>query len=125
MGRSTLIALGLLYAGVEASAQTPRELVARGVTAMGGEAALRGLSTLTLDFNTATFGIGQEETPASPARATLASGRIVTDLAGNRRVLTQEVRPVAGNPQRQRRVTAGGIGLLETDGRITPDGAPA
>ncbi len=104
-------------------AQGPRDRVARAAAAMGGERALRDLQTTTMDFNTATFGIGQEETPESPARATFASGRIVTDWRGGRRALQQEVRPVAGAMQRQRRITARGIGMLETDGRQTADGA--
>ncbi|MBI4419825.1 MAG: MBL fold metallo-hydrolase [Gemmatimonadetes bacterium] len=106
-------------------AQAARDVVARGVRAMGGEAGLRGLAVVTADFNAATFAIGQEETPASPARAAFATGRVITDWQGNRRVLTQELRPVAGGIQRQRRVTAGGIGLLETDGRPVPDAPTA
>jgi len=78
---------------------------------------------VTLDFNAATFAIGQEETPHSPARASFQNGRMITDWTGNRRVLTQELRPVTGGVQRQRRVTAGGIGMLETDGRPAPDAA--
>lgn len=101
----------------------PRFLLDRAVRAIGGEAALRAATLVSQDFNQATFAIGQEETPQSPARATFTTGRIVTDWAGNRRVLTQEVRPLAGGVQRQRRITAGGIGMLETDGRPAPDAA--
>ncbi len=121
-----VVAFGLLFATfvLPAAAQAPRELVARAIAAMGGEPALTAASVITADFNTATFALGQEETPASPARATFASGQTVTDLRAMRRVLTQEVRPLTGGVQRQRRVTAGGIGLLETDGRQAAD-APA
>ena len=118
-------ALAISFATAPAGGQTPRDIVARGVAAMGGEAALRGAAVVTLDFNTATFGLGQEETPHSPARATFQTGRVITDWAGNRRSLTQEVRPLTGGVQRQRRVTAGGIGMLETDGRPAPDAAGA
>jgi glyoxylase-like metal-dependent hydrolase (beta-lactamase superfamily II) len=115
------LTVAVMLGSQPAAAQTPREIVARAVTAMGGETALRGAGAVQLDFHSATFAIGQEETPESPARATVAYGRIVTDWRGSRRVVTQEVRPVAAAPQRQRRITAGGIGMLETDGRQQPD----
>jgi len=106
------------------SSSSPRAVVARAVQAMGGEQALRGLATTTVDFHTVTFGLGQEETPESPARATVAYGRTVTDWSGGRRAVSQEVRPVAGAATRQRFVAAAGIGLTETDGRQAA-GAPA
>ncbi|MBI2536873.1 MAG: MBL fold metallo-hydrolase [Gemmatimonadetes bacterium] len=106
-------------------AQAPRELVTGAVNAMGGEPAVRAVGAITLSFHTATFALGQEETPASPARATVAYGRIVTDLRGNRQLFEQEVRQLTGQVTRQRRITAGGIGLLETDGRQTPAAAGA
>jgi glyoxylase-like metal-dependent hydrolase (beta-lactamase superfamily II) len=112
--------IGVL-AGELVEAQTPRDIVARAVAATGGEAALRAAPVVQLDFHTVTFAIGQEETPESPARATVAYGRIVTDWRGPRRLVTQELRPVAGNPQRQRRITAAGIGLFEVDGQQQPD----
>ena len=31
------------------------------------------------EFNAAIFGIGQEKTPGSPARATLSYGRLITN----------------------------------------------
>ncbi len=72
----------------------PRALIERAVQSMGGEQALRGITTTTTEFNNVTFALGQEETPESPARATLASGRIVVDWKADRRVQVQEVRPV-------------------------------
>lgn len=102
-------------------APAPRAIVARAVTAMGGEPALRGLQGLTIDFYTATFALGQEETPASPARANISSGQQSTDYAGNRQAGTIDLRNVAGVVNRLRRVTAGGIGMLETNGRPAPD----
>lgn len=101
-------------------AQSPRELVARAVNAMGGEQALRVGPAVTLSFHTATLGLGQEETPASPARATVAYGRIVADLRGNRQLFEQDVRQLNGTITRQRRITARGIGMLDTDGRPAP-----
>ena len=104
-----------------ASAQTPPALVQRAATAMGGEAALRALASTNYEFNASAFGIGQEETPASPARATLSYGRIVTDYRGSRRATTQESRAVTGVITRQRRIIAGSIGMTETNGTPNPD----
>jgi glyoxylase-like metal-dependent hydrolase (beta-lactamase superfamily II) len=95
--------------------------VARAVAAMGGEAALRGVRSVSVDFYTATFALGQEETPESPARANFAVGQNLTDYAGNRQLGVVELRNVAGAVNRLRRVTAGGIGMLETNGRQAPD----
>ncbi|HEX9582654.1 MAG TPA: MBL fold metallo-hydrolase, partial [Gemmatimonadales bacterium] len=124
-GDSTITALCIGTMGIlgasPATAQSPREVVARAVAAMGGEQALRGVTASTMDFYTMTFGVGQEETPESPARATVAHGNLTTDWRGPRRVLSQEVRQLNGTVTRQRRVTAGGIGLVETDGRQAPD----
>jgi glyoxylase-like metal-dependent hydrolase (beta-lactamase superfamily II) len=99
----------------------PQAIVTRAVNAMGGEAALRDLRTLTVEFYTATFGIGQEETPSGPARASFAIGRTQTDYAGGRQTGTIELRGPGGMVNQLRRVTAGQIGLLETNGRQAPD----
>jgi len=104
-----------------AHAQTPTALVQRAAVAMGGESALRALASTNYEFNAAAFGIGQEETPASPARATLSYGRIVTDYRGVRRATNQESRAVSGVITRQRRILADGIGMTETNGTPTPD----
>jgi glyoxylase-like metal-dependent hydrolase (beta-lactamase superfamily II) len=103
-------------------APTPRDLVSRAVTAMGGETALRGVRGSSLDFYQVTFGLGQEETPASPPRATVTIGKQLTDYAGNRAVITAESRNPAGTVTKFRRVIAGGIGMLETNGMPAPDG---
>ena len=87
---------------------------------MGGAAALRALSNVTIEFNSATFGIGQEETPQSPARATFAFGRIVNDYRGGRRLTTQESRPVTGPVQRQRTIITPTGGLVDNNGALTP-----
>ncbi|MEK6768086.1 MAG: MBL fold metallo-hydrolase [Gemmatimonadota bacterium] len=106
--------LGLVVAGPAVlHAQAQHDLVARAVQVMGGEAALRGLRSVSAEYHVATFGLGQSETPESPPRAGVAFGRVVTDLQANRRTRSQELRPVAGAPSRNRRVTAGGIGMLE------------
>src|SRR5436309_15791817 len=94
--------LGFLLLGAPtASAQTPRDVIARAVRAMGGEAVVRGLSIATLYFNAATFALGQEETPAAPARATLGYGLVTTDWQRNRRPRRQDARPLTGRAQPQ------------------------
>ena len=113
------------FLAVPAPAQAPTALVQRAAIAMGGEPALRALASTNYEFNAAAFGIGQEETPASPARATLSFGRIVTDYRGVRRATNQESRAVTGVITRQRRVIAGGIGMTETNGTLAPDAAAA
>lgn len=119
----TGLALSVVVA-VPVSAQTPAALIQRAVSAMGGEPALRALASTNYEFNAALFGIGQEETPASPARATLSYGRIITDYRRGRRTTTQESRAVTGVITRQRRVLAADVGMTETNGAQTPD-APA
>jgi glyoxylase-like metal-dependent hydrolase (beta-lactamase superfamily II) len=112
-------ALALLV--MPAAAQTPRDLVARAVAAMGGEQQLRAVTATATDLYGVTFALGQEETPGSSARANIVSARFTTDYAAGRQLSVTETRNVQGAVLRQRRVTAGGIGLLETDGRQTPD----
>ena len=118
------LALVTAVAAGATSAQSPAATVQRAVAAMGGEPALRGLANTNYEFNSAGFGIGQEETPGSPARATVSYGRIVTDYRGMRRATSQELRAVTGVITRQRRVLADGIGMTETNGTQSPD-APA
>ena len=117
-----LLAVALLAA--PARAQSRSALVQRAAVAMGGESALRALASTNFEFNAAVFGIGQEETPGSPARATLSYGRLITDYRGARRVTNQEARAVTGVITRQRRVLAGGIGMTESNGTQVAD-APA
>jgi hypothetical protein len=112
--------LALLLAAAPATAQTPRDIVARAIAAMGGE-ALRAVRAVTTDFYSVAFALGQEETPESPARASVQVGRITADYAGNRRTGSFEVRTVAGAVNRLRRVTAGGVGMLETNAGFAPD----
>jgi len=114
-------ALVALLAAAPVDAQTPRDIVARALAAMGGEQALRGIRAVTTDYYSMTFALGQEETPESPARASVQVGRITADYGGNRRTGSFEVRTVAGAVNRLRRVTAGGIGMLETNGSFAPD----
>jgi glyoxylase-like metal-dependent hydrolase (beta-lactamase superfamily II) len=96
--------------------------VQRALQAIGGMEALSGRAGLTVQYYTVTFGLGQEETSAGPARATITSGSYVIDWNSARRVLTTETRQVSGNVVRQRRVTAQGIGMLENEqGAQQPD----
>jgi glyoxylase-like metal-dependent hydrolase (beta-lactamase superfamily II) len=124
--RSAAICASIVLVARAAGAQaTPPSLIQRAVAAIGGESALRSLANTTVDFNSTAFGIGQEETPLSPARATLSFGRIVTDYRGTRRATTQELRAVTGAITRQRRIIAGGIGMTESNGVPAADAAPA
>src|SRR5437762_1729849 len=119
---STLaVPLILLSSLAQSPAPAPRELVARAVAAMGGEPAVRGLRGSVIDFYQATFALGQEETPASPARANLTIGRQVTDYAGNRVLFTTESRNPTGAVNTVRRVIASSIGMTETNGVPAPD----
>jgi glyoxylase-like metal-dependent hydrolase (beta-lactamase superfamily II) len=95
-------------------------VVARAIAAMGGEPALRGVRAVSIELYGATFALGQEETPESPARANVSYGRSVADYAGGRFAGPIELRNVAGAVNKLRRVTAGGIGMVETDGRPAP-----
>lgn len=122
LGMRTSKALSLIFlAAASASAQTsnPADLANRAAAAMGGAAALRSAITIS-DFQTAVFGLGQEETWASPARATLSFGKLTVDWAGKRRVLEQESRAVTGAVTRSKQVVAGGIGMNEVGGNQNP-----
>ena len=94
----------------------PATVIQRAVAAAGGEPALRNVASVSIEFNAATFGLGQEETSRSPARATLSYGRFTNDWRGNRRASVQEQRPIAGGVTRLRQIVAGDIGLNETNG---------
>src|SRR5216117_427857 len=115
------VPLILLSTLAQTPAPAPRDLVARALAAMGGVTAVRGLRGSTVAFYQATFALGQEETPASPPRANLTIGQQVTDYAGNRALITTEGRNPTGAVIKFRRVIAGSIGLLETDGVPAPD----
>jgi glyoxylase-like metal-dependent hydrolase (beta-lactamase superfamily II) len=119
--KAVLYTAAALLGAAPLGAQAPRDVVARAVAAMGGEPALRSVRSVSVDFYTATFGLGQEETPQSQARATLAVGQTLTDYAGGRQTGTVELRNPGGVVNRLRRIVAGGIGMLETNGRQAPD----
>lgn len=104
---SAAVALGASIATtpIEIAAQdAPVAIIQRAASAMGGAAALRGLNNVTFEFHSATFGLGQEETPMSPARASFATVRSVHDYRGNRRLLTQQSRAVTGAMTQTHRV---------------------
>lgn len=120
---SCALALGAGQVAAQAptARQAPRAIIARAVAAMGGDSALRRVRGVSVDFYTATFGLGQEETPQSQARANVVIGQTLTDYAGGRQMGSVELRNPAGAVNRVRRVIAGGIGMLETNGRQAPD----
>jgi glyoxylase-like metal-dependent hydrolase (beta-lactamase superfamily II) len=103
----------------------PRDLVTRAVTAMGGESAVRGVRNVTFTVYLVAFGLGQEETPQSPPRATVTTGTQSIDYAGSRQITMTEVRTPTGAINKVRRITSGGIGMLETNGAPAVDGPQA
>ncbi|MGQ0643822.1 MAG: MBL fold metallo-hydrolase [Gemmatimonadaceae bacterium] len=119
---------------VAAQRRAPRALVQRALEALGGEAAARGVNTLSYDFVTVNYQLGQEETPLSPPRGTIQNGRIVLDFANARRYQDVEVRPgvaaappAPGSPPaaptRQRRITLRDAGMIENNNQLTPEPA--
>ena len=123
MTRIAFLAACLLVPGAaeaQAPARPARAVIERAVDAIGGAAALRAVTSTTAEFNSASFGLGQEETPLSPARGPIGWGRIVTDWRGNRRLVTQELRQITGAVTRQRQVIAGDIGMNEIGGNPNP-----
>jgi glyoxylase-like metal-dependent hydrolase (beta-lactamase superfamily II) len=116
------VPLVLLATLAQTPTPAPRDLVARAVAAMGGETAVRGLTAVSVSFYQTNFSLGQEETPASPPRPALTIAQQVIDYGGNRVFATIEARNPAGVVNRGRRVTAGGIGMVETNGVLAPDG---
>jgi glyoxylase-like metal-dependent hydrolase (beta-lactamase superfamily II) len=103
-----------------AAAQNPRDIVARGLDAIGGEAAARNLTGMTQEFYLVSFGLGQSETPASPPRASVSTGRIVSDWRGGRRLIVQEIRGPGGAVTAARAVLVGGSGAAGNPGQQTP-----
>lgn len=104
------------------TAPSPRSLVERAVQSLGGEAALRGVRTVDIRYTATTVGLGQEETWASPGRPSVVIGRTVSDYAGTRRALTQEIRPAATptGVNMIRQVIAADWGMSETNGAAAP-----
>ena len=105
--------------------QAPRTIVLRAVEAMGGEQPLRALRTITIDVASASFGIGQEETPDTPPRLTATQVvRTVRDIAGNRVATNTETRPAGPTGvNRNRAIMTATFGMSETNGAQVP--APA
>ncbi len=116
-----VLAVALVACAGPASGQTPKDVVARAIAAMGGEPAVHAVRAVTTDYYSMTFALGQEETPESPARAVVQIGRVIADYAGSRKTTRTEQRTVAGAVNQLRRVTASGIGMLETNGRFAAD----
>jgi glyoxylase-like metal-dependent hydrolase (beta-lactamase superfamily II) len=131
MRLSVTFFLLLLVGGHEiASAQqrtaprpTPQQLISRAAEALGGAAALDSVRNKVVEFNTAAFSLGQEETPLSPARANFLFGKTVTDYAGKRQVSAQEVRVTSGQVNRQRRVILPTMSLFENNAQLQMDPA--
>ena len=108
-----------------AAAQDPRAIVARAIQAMGGEVAVRSVSTIVAEYYTVAFAFGGSETADSPPYASVVLGRMTVDGREPGRALSQELRTPSGAVRRTRRVTTAGIGMDETDGRQVPQTASA
>ena len=102
----------------------PAQLVARALDLIGGAAVVRDAPALTQELYTVNYGLGQEETPTGPARATITTSRVVVDWKAGRRAQTAEIRGPGGMVTRQRRVTANGIGMLENQTNNTQQADP-
>jgi glyoxylase-like metal-dependent hydrolase (beta-lactamase superfamily II) len=117
------ISIALSILATRSQAQTAVGLITRAARAMGGAGALDSLANKTIEINAANFALGQEETPLSPARATLVTGRGVFDYAGTRLTTSQEQRLVTGVVNRIRRVTTAAMSMTETNGVFAMDAA--
>lgn len=113
----------LLGAPAHGQARPARELITRAVNALGGAGALDSVRNKTIEFNTVTFALGQEETPSSPARANFVSGRTTYDYQGVRLATSQEQRPVNGGVNRLRRIIHRQMSMAETNGALAMDNA--
>ncbi|HWO88082.1 MAG TPA: MBL fold metallo-hydrolase, partial [Gemmatimonadales bacterium] len=125
MRRFAVALTAIAVTAATAAAQSPRDVVARGLDAIGGESAVRALGALTTDFYSANFALGQSELPASPPRASVVTGRIVTDWRAGRRHVAQEIRAVTGAVIRQRIAIAANAGAVGEPGQQTPLAAGA
>jgi glyoxylase-like metal-dependent hydrolase (beta-lactamase superfamily II) len=115
-----LLAVQALTAQAPA-AQTPASLVRRAVDAIGGEQAVRGVTSAVSEINSVSYQLGQEETPLSPPRLTISFNRVAYDFDGGRLAISSESRPFAGPPLRARRVVAGGAGMVVNNTNASPD----
>lgn len=134
--RSSIVAATLLAVAAftpsltaqgRAVAPAARDLVVRAAQALGGETALRGVNTVETRFIGTTFGIGQEESWASPARPTTVNGRAIADYAGVRRSQSLETRPAATptGAAASRQVLTADYGVTEVNGTWAPMAATA
>lgn len=108
-----------------AAAQAPADLVRRAIDAMGGEQALRAVTSTTTDYYLATFGIGQSELPESPPRVTISTGRFYHDFGRMRRAVNSDNRQITGQVTRQRQVATPEGGMNDVAGAQTVLGGAA
>ncbi|HKA59565.1 MAG TPA: MBL fold metallo-hydrolase [Gemmatimonadales bacterium] len=111
----------LTQAAKSPASPAPRDLITGALTAMGGESAVRGVRNVTVTYYVANFGLGQEETPQSPARPTVTTGTQTIDFSGTRQFTVTETRNPAGTVNKVRRVIAGHIGMTDVNGTQTAD----
>ena len=100
---------------------SPRAVVERGLAAMGGAEAARGVRSLGVEFATVVYQLGQEVRPGARPPFFLRTGTQVWDYAGRRMAIeAQTWRPL---PSRQRFVTTTAAGMAVTDGAQAPQPA--
>jgi hypothetical protein len=84
------VAVSLFAADAQASPQTARVIVARSIDALGGEAALKGVTTLQIDAVGHEYFIDQSERPEGPFITRYVQTSEKRDVAGGRsRIETQ------------------------------------
>jgi len=110
MVRSFCLVASLVALVAPLAAQSPVEIVRRGLDAIGGVDAVRALPGVSVTLYGTAHGIGQSELPDSPPRATITHGAIHMDFRGARRATSTEAYAVTGAVTRTRTVVAGGIG---------------
>ncbi len=113
--------LSLWLIGARASeGQDPRQLVARGLRAMGGVDAVRAMSGLGLEQQHATFVFGQNEWAEAPHGANFVHERSLSDYRQARRVVALDGRLITGARQHDVAIVADGIGSYRRDGQLGP-----
>ena len=113
------LSLAVLSIPVVAAGAQAREVVARAASAMGGEAALRGVRSTSLVYQRVLLAMGQAETPDSPPRPQFFSGETHHDYAGNRRRIVDEARPAPNAVMRFSQVLAGGVVHNDNSGGLS------
>lgn len=115
---------GLLLAALPAIAvaqSDPRAMVERAVRHMGGEAALRALSSIRYDATAVLWALGQSPGLGEPLPLNTRNSTIRYDFAGERQVVMSEFPGGPNNqPFRQRVVQSPQAGMVDNNGNLLP-----